>query len=209
MLELVFLFLMRIGFFVYLFGRILIIRENRREHPDDFGIGWIISLLLLPLAELMCLVRYYKHTVQGATLSIIGMCMAVPWVGMELNQKQLAQQKNHSAHEVSYGLEDAMGEEEEEDEEDEGEAPPAPATTAIVGHLQPMTKRMIAREQRLQLLQTRLAAWYQQMQQRRAALGTNPAAVTAFNAEAAAYSALNAVAKEELAAFTELRDKRR
>ncbi len=181
MLDTVFLYLIRLGFGVYFVGRLLIIYDNRRANPQEFGMNWCIGMLLSPLMELMSLLRFYKPSVRGAALSLIGMCMAVPWLGAELTKKQEADLKRTAARELRSE---------------------AAQETSLPDSVVALKSEGIAireqREQRLQLLQVRLAGWYQQIQQRRGTLvADDPGAVSAFNAEAAAYKGLNDLAKEE------------
>lgn len=65
------------------------------------------------------------------------------------------------------------------------------------------------RQERVLLLEARLTGWYQQIEQRRATAAANPASISAYNAEVAAYSALNAVAREERAELAALQTGRK
>lgn len=148
--------------------------------------NWCIGMLVSPLMELMSLLRFYKPSVRGAALSLIGMCMAVPWLGAELTKKQEANLKRNAARELRR-------------EAAQEASPPPDSVAALKSQGVSLSVREL-REQRLQLLQVRLAGWYQQVKQRRGALvADDPGAVSAFNAEAAAYKGLNDLAKEEQA----------
>ena len=70
------------------------------------------------------------------------------------------------------------------------------------------TRHLLEKEKKVQQINTRLTWWHQQLQQRRAALaGADEATLRAFNADAAAYSAFNTIAKEENAELAVLRAK--
>ena len=78
----------------------------------------------------------------------------------------------------------------------------------ISAFLDRRNQRLAEKEKLVNQLNARLASWYQQLQQRRSAIAAdNDEALQTFNAEAAAYSSLNAIAKEQTAEFLALRTK--
>lgn len=195
MLDHILLALAVIGGGGYIVGRWLMIHDS----GGNLGMIWIIALRYIPLSELMYLVRFYNQAKRGGFICIIGMWLMVPWLGNRL----WLEQKTHSEEMAKYeGRDggDSPGEGGENGGDNEEGTPQGitPQTEELSDAYYDQD-RVAQKQQKVTLLQSRLAAWYQQMQQRRATLGTDPAAVQAFNAEAAAYASLNAVAKEESA----------
>lgn len=197
MLDNILLALAVIGGIGYILGRWLMVHDS-----GELGMIWAIALRYIPLSELMYLVRFYAQAKRGGFICIIGMWLMVPWLGNRLWQEQ----KSYSDDIAHYEGRSSDG----EDEKSEGEEGAPPGETSHSAELSDAyysQDHLTQKQQKVTLLQSRLAAWYQQMQQRRATLGTDPATVQAFNAEAAAYGALNAVAKEETAELAALQAK--
>ena len=171
-----------IGVILVILGRRLIIEDAR-----GFSEGWAWAIRLLPLADMMYLARFWDSANSGAFMSITGLILLLPAGG-----KALWDQKHPHA-------------------------PDAPAFSLDAdtrnGLFQSMkyehAERLARKQQKLQTLNARLAAWYQSMESRRPALANAaPAEVAAFNEEAAAYTAFRSVPVREAAELAKLQAKR-
>ena len=171
-----------IGVILIILGRRIIIEDAR-----GFSEGWAWAIRLLPLADMMYLARFWDSAKTGAFMSIAGLLLLLPAGG-----KALWDQKHPRAGEVKIfslsaddrnGLFQSMKFEHQE--------------------------RLSRKQQKLQTLNVRVAAWYQSMESRRPALANAaPAEVGAFNEEAAAYTAFRAVPIREAAELATLQAKR-
>jgi hypothetical protein len=173
-----------LGALLAILGRRLIIEDAR-----SFSDGWVWAIRFLPLADLMYLARFWDSAKTGAFMSLAGLVLMLPAGG-----KALWDKKHPSAHQqkgATLGLLDA---------------------DTKNGYFQAMKdehqERIARKEQKIQMLNARLAAWYQSMESRRPALANAaPAEIAAFNDEAAAYSALQVIDKTETEELTTLRAK--
>jgi hypothetical protein len=198
MLETALMVLFGIGAAAYLLGRWLMIHDANGVD----GVIWTLALRVIPLAELMFLVRYYDQAKRGAFTCIAGLWLMVPFFGHRLWQVENAFDRVKQ----QWAQREASG-----DDAESGPAInpqllallPAEALSAMNSQHQ---LRYVAKEQKVRLLEQRLAWWYGQIQQRRAALPAGDSrAVLAFNEEANAYAALNQLAGVERAELAKLR----
>ena len=138
---------------------------------------------------LTTLIRHYRRARTGAFISIAGLWLMVPFFGNRLWEKQTA---------AAETAEDRKRETQEmlaEADEEEDDAKPAPGAQRGQS---PQFQHLAEKEKLVNQLNARLAWWHQQLQGRRASLdGNNAAAVSEFNADAAAYASLNEIAKEK------------
>ncbi len=171
-----------VGVILVILGRRLIIEDAR-----GFSEGWAWAIRLLPLADLMYLARFWDSAKTGAFMSIAGLLLLLPAGG-----KALWDQKHpHDGEVKTFSL----------------------SADDRNGLFQSMKfehqERLARKQQKLQTLNARLAAWYQSMESRRPALANAaPAEVTAFNEEAAAYTSFRAVPIREAAELAKLQAKR-
>ncbi len=171
-----------IGVILIILGRRLIIEDAR-----GFSEGWAWAIRLLPLADMMYLARFWDSAKSGAFMSITGLVLLMPAGG-----KALWDQKHpHAADAPAFSLD-------------------ADSRNGLFQSMKYEHEERLARkQQKLQTLNARLAAWYQSMESRRPALANAaPAEVTAFNEEAAAYTAFRAVPVQEAAELAKLQAKR-
>lgn len=170
-----------VGGVLTLLGRRLIIEDAR-----SFSVGWATAIRFLPLADIMYLARFWNSAKLGALMSIAGMVLILP-----LGARLLWDQEHPPARVGKKGRPGLI----------DGDV-----KDTIFQDLRHDQERALAfKEQQLKGLDGRLGAWYASMETRRAGLeGATPAEVAGFNQEAAAYSALHDVEKEEVEAFTQM-----
>jgi len=190
MLEIILTILAVAGGGGYIVGRWIMVHDS----GGDLGTIWNLALRYIPLAELMFLVRFYNQAKRGGFICIAGMWLMVPWLGNSLWQEQKMNSDEMAKFEGEQASSSVLHEDEDDGDEEAG---------GSGGYYS--QSQVTQKQQKVALLQSRLSFWYQQMQQRRATLGTDPAAIRAFNDEATAYGALNAVAKEESAELAALK----
>jgi len=194
MLEMLFLGAFGLGIILIIIGRHIMIRDT----GGDLPLVWIVALRLIPFSELIYMVRHYAQAKTGGIVSIVGMWLMVPWIGQNIWEREnrvkakIAQyEKAMDSTEVENGLlTPAMLED-------------MPAE-AVVAYRREQSERVAAKSQKIEQLNTRLNGWFAELQKKRAALTSDASAVKVFNEEAAAYSAFNAVAKEENAELAEM-----
>ena len=200
MFETLLMALAGIGIITVFAGRHIMIRDT----GGDLPILWILALRIVPFSELVYMVRHFTQARKGGIIAITGMWLMVPYAGHELWQKQsrIKQYTDEMKKEFAErGERTADG----ELEADELSAMSAEGASAFFNW---QNVRLVEKEKLVNQLNARLAGWYQQLQQQRAALAAdNEAAMQTFNADAAAYSSLNAIAKEQTAEFLALRAK--
>ena len=199
MLETLLVALAVVGFLAVIVGRHMMIRDTGGDVP----ILWMVALRIIPFSELVYMVRHYAQAKTGGIVSIVGMWLMVPYAGTKLWEAQThfqhkmeeRQKKMASRPEQTKGIEDV----------DFSEMP----AEAGVYYTTARTQHLLEKEKKVAQINTRLTWWHQQLQQRRAALtGADEATLRAFNADAAAYSGFNTIAKEENAELATLRAKR-
>jgi hypothetical protein len=194
MLEMLFLGAFGLGIILIIIGRHIMIRDT----GGDLPLVWIVALRLIPFSELIYMVRHYAQAKTGGIVSIVGMWLMVPWIGQNIWEREnrvkakIAQyEKAMDSTEVENGLlTPAMLED-------------MPAE-AVVAYRREQFERVAAKSQKIEQLNTRLSSWFAELQKKRVALTNDASAVKVFNEEAAAYSAFNAVAKEENAELAEM-----
>ena len=194
MMEMSFMGMFGLGLIMVCIGRHIMIRDT----GGDLPFLWILALRLIPFSELIYMVRHYAQAKTGGIVSIVGMWLMVPWIGQGIWERE-NQVKAHIAQ-----FEKAI----ESTEEGNGMLTPAmladmPAETAAA-YRRNQSERIAQKTKKIEQLNARLNGWFAELQNKRAALTNDDATVRAFNAEAAAYAAFNAVAKEENAEFAEM-----
>ena len=200
MLENLLFALAGIGLVAIFVGRHIMIRDT----GGDLPMLWIVALRVIPFSELVYMVRHFTQAKKGGIISIVGLWLMVPYAGHELWQtqtqvKQFVEEKTNELTERGERMADG------ELDEDEFAGMSAEGISAF---LKRQNHRLAEKEKLVNQLNARLASWYQQLQQRRSAIAAdNAEALQTFNAEAAAYSSLNAIAKEQTAEFLALRTK--
>ena len=170
-----------LGLVLFAIGRWII-----SAHARDISLWWCWSIRFVPLADIMFLARYWELGKTGALTSLIGLALVLPAVG------KMAWDKKHPAVDPYAHLFSKLS----------GDQKNAMFQDLSIGH----ASRVHLAEQKIQRLNDRMAPWYQAMQTKRAALKGDEE-IAAFNDEAAAYSTLLAVAKEEAAALADLKAK--
>lgn len=199
MLETLLVALAIVGFLTVIVGRHMMIRDSGGEVP----ILWMVALRLIPFSELVYMVRHYTQAKTGGIISIVGMWLMVPYAGTKLWQEQTQfQQRMEQRHQKVPEL---SGQADENEDEDYSEMPAEAGAYFAAAR----TRHLVEKEKKIGQINARLTWWHQQLQQRRATLtGADEATLRAFNADAAAYSAFNTLAKEENAELAALRAKR-
>jgi hypothetical protein len=183
-MELLIFILAGAGLLAMIIGRHIMIRDTGGDPP----MLWIVALRIVPFSELVYMVRHFAQAKTGGIISIIGMWMMVPFLGTRLWEAQ-----KHGQDVMQKVIAEARAE--------AGRNPGADIEA------QEANAMLAEKEAKAAQLNTRLEWWHQQLHQKRTTLGTNPAEVAAFNADASAYSAFNAVAREEAAELAALRAK--
>ncbi len=170
-----------IGLLLFAVGRWIV-----SAHARDISMWWCWSVRLVPLADIMFLARYWELGKTGAFTPLIGLVLLLPMTGKALWDKK------HPAVDPHVALFSRL----------DGDQKNVMFRELSLIH----ADRIRQAEKKIQRLNERMAPWYAAMQAQRVTLAGDEA-VAAFNAEAAAYSTLLAVAKEEAAALTELKAK--
>ena len=166
------------GIVMTIFGRRLMI-----DDASAFSGAWALAIRCLPLADLLYLARFWESAKVGAFISIAGMTLMLPLFGKTLWEREHPQP---SGGLIDGDVKDSMLQELRREQQD----------------------RLSYKEQKIRALQGRIAAWYESMESRRGGLtNASPSEVRLFNEEAAAYAAFNAVAKKEVASYTEIQEK--
>ena len=170
-----------LGLVLFAIGRWII-----SSHARDISLWWCWSIRFVPLADIMFLARYWELGKTGALTSLVGLALVLPAVGKSVWDKK------HPAVDPYAHLFSKLS----------GDQKNAMFQDLSIAH----DSRVHLGEKKIQRLNERMAPWYQAMQAKRAAL-KGEEEVAAFNEEAAAYSALLAVAKEDAAALADLKTK--
>lgn len=182
-MKFTFLFLACVGVLLVILGRRLIIEDAR-----GFSEGWAWAIRLLPLADMMYLARFWDSAKTGAFMSIAGLVLMLPAGG-----KALWDQKHPP-----------------ENVEDRALPLDADKRNSLFESIKYEHQERLARkQQKVQTLNARLTAWYQSMESRRPALANAaPGEITAFNEEAAAYTAFRALPLREAQELAKLQVRR-
>ena len=154
------------------------------------------------------MVRHYAQAKTGGIVSIVGLWLMVPYAGTKLWEAQTSFQQR--IEERQKKMTSHPSDSNEIEGVDFSEMSAEGGAHIASGR----TRHLLEKEKKVQQINTRLTWWHQQLQQlqqlqqRRAALaGADEATLRAFNADAAAYSAFNTIAKEENAVLAVLRAK--
>ena len=167
-----------LGLVLFAIGRWII-----SAHARDISLWWCYAIRFVPLADVLFLARYWELGKTGALTSLAGLLLLLPMTGKALWDKKHPKTDPHAALFAKLSGDQKNG--------------------MFLEINQAHEARVHLAEKKIQRLNDRMAPWYTAMQARRPALKTE-AEVTAFNAEAAAYSALLAVAREEAATLADL-----
>jgi hypothetical protein len=170
-----------------LFGLILtgVGRTLLASEAASIGTGWTWAVRLLPLADLMFLARFWDSAKTGALMSLAGLILLMP-----LGAKTLYEQE----HPRSVDARAAFG-------KLNGDQKSALFNQIKMEH----DVQLRTKQRKLTQLNEHMGVWYSSMQNRRASLATvTPAEVAQFNEEAAAYSALLEITKQEAAELQKL-----
>lgn len=199
MLDTLLIALAVLGFLTAIVGRHMMIRDTGGE----LTMLWMVALRLIPFSELIYMVRHYAQAKTGGIVSIVGMWLMVPYAGTKLWEAQTHFQ--HKMEERQKKMNTRPDQSHELEEVDFSEL----SAEGGVYFATARTRHLLEKEKKVQQINARLTWWHQQLGQRRAALtGADEATLRAFNADAAAYSAFNTIAKEENAELAMLRAKR-
>ena len=145
------------------------------------------------------MVRHYAQAKTGGIVSIVGLWLMVPYAGTKLWEAQTSFQQR--IEERQKKMTSHPSDSNEIEGVDFSEMSAEGGAHIASGR----TRHLLEKEKKVQQIKTRLTWWHQQ---RRAALaGADEATLRAFNADAAAYSAFNTIAKEENAELAVLRAK--
>jgi len=194
MIEWILLIASIAGGIITLYGHIRVVRDSDSARP----ILRFILLFLVPIMHLVFLVRHYRRVKTGCYIAIAGMWLTVPYAGLKLWEKQDSMQRRIEERKKEFARHG-----EQLDRESGARDLFAEIADADPGR---RSQRLAEKEKLVVQLNARLSWWFQQLQQRRATLPPgDEAARQSFNAEAAAYSSLRAVAKEKNAELLALR----
>ena len=171
--EMIFYGLAVVGIILTGIGRILLISE-----AASVSEGWRWAVRLLPLADIMFLARFWDSAKTGAFLSLAGLICLMPLGGKALYEREHPKPVDTSA---TFGRLD-------------GDRKNSLFEEIKLDH----EGRIAAKQRKLVQLNAHLAAWHQSIEQRRPGVAAATAAeVAVFNQEAAAYSTLHGVVREE------------
>ncbi len=162
------LLLLGLGVLASLIGGVLLLVAAFRQH-----VGWGLATLFVPFAGLVFVAMHWTEARRGFLLQVMGLVILA--VGMFAALDGTSSPRARIAA-LASGRE-------------------SPAATDNTESLLKLKEAEVSRvEQEVAALQAKLNSDYESLKTRRAALGTDPAAVEAFNRDAAAY----AVAKTDL-----------
>lgn len=198
MLETILTILAGCGLLAIIIGRHMMIRDT----GGDLPFLWMIALRLVPFSDLVYMVRHFAQAKKGGLIAIAGMWLMVPYAGHQLWERQshFKEQIEEMRGKVADSAEAGA------DEDEASEVAAEMSAEGAVAMMHSNTRRLMEKEKLVAQLNARIAWWHDQLQQRRAALAADDlVAVADFNAEAAAYASLNAIAKEKTAELMKLR----
>ena len=182
-----------VGLIMMFAGRHIMIRDT----GGDLSFFWILMLRLVPLSDMLYMVRHYNQAKRGGIISVIGMWLMVPFFGNMLWQQQEQLKATMEAFAQKHRTRENAGLTPEITKDMSAEE--------IVAGTQWKTEHLAEKLRKVEALNAHLKTWHDQLQAERAKLSTNPADVQKFNENVAAYTAFNAVAKEENAELGLLR----
>lgn len=177
-------------------GRHMMIRDT----GGDLPFFWILMLRLVPLSDMLYMVRHYAQAKKGGIVSVIGMWLMVPYFGNMLWQQEELQKAKLA--EFSQKLRGR------EMQDLSPEITKDMSAEAIVAITRWKAEHLAEKTRKIEGLNAHLKTWHDQLQAERSKLTADSAVVQKFNENVAAYSAFNAVAKEENAELAELQRQR-
>ncbi len=192
-MEILLVALAVVGVVMMFIGRHIMIRDT----GGDLPFVWIIMLRLVPLSDMLYMVRHYSQAKKGGIISIVGMWLMVPHFGNMLWHQQEMVKARMEAFEQKHRSR-GDGELTAEDRNNMS----AEALAAIASW---KLEHLAEKSRKVEEVNAHLKTWHDQLQAERAKLSKNPDDVKKFNENVAAYTAFNAVAKEENAELAALR----
>ena len=191
-MEMLLVALAGVGLIMMILGRHMMIRDT----GGDLSFFWILMLRLVPLSDMLYMVRHYAQAKKGGIISVVGMWLMVPYFGNMLWEQE--EQLNEMVAEMAqknrgHDPQDLSAESMEE-----------MSAESVVAISRWKAEHLAAKTSKIEGLNTHLKTWHDQLQAERVKLTTDPTVVQKFNENVAAYSAFNAVAKEENAELAEL-----
>jgi hypothetical protein len=191
-MEMLLVALAGVGLIMMILGRHMMIRDT----GGDLSFFWILMLRLVPLSDMLYMVRHYAQAKTGGIVSVIGMWLMVPYFG-----NMLWEREEHLKAVVAEMAQKHRG----RDSQDLSvEARNDMSAEAIIAISRWKSEHLAEKTRKVDGLNAHLKTWYEQLQAERAKLNSDPGVVQKFNENVAAYSAFNAVAKEENAELAEL-----
>jgi hypothetical protein len=169
------------GLLISAVGRWMVASEARH-----LGLFSRLVIVFVPLGDVLFLVRNWEAARNGVFTGLVGLAFILPWAGKtawDREHQPLPTKINPTL--ITGDVKDDIYQE-------------------LKAEHEAKTERQ---HYKVQKLGVNLAAWYQRMEARRAAL-TTPEEIAAFNDEAAEYQTLNAEMKEEVARLTALQAKK-
>ena len=191
-MELLLVVLAVVGLVMMFIARHIMIRDT----GGDLPFVWIIMLRLVPLSDMLYMVRHYTQAKKGGIISVVGMWLMVPHFGNMLWEQQEFLKAKMEAFEQKHRSRDD-GELTAEDRANM----PAEALAALSRW---KLEHLAEKSRKVEGINAHLKTWHDQLQAERAKLTSDPTLVQKFNANVAAYTAFNAVAKEENAELAAL-----
>jgi hypothetical protein len=200
-MELLLYILAGVGLLMIFIGRHIMIRDT----GGDLPFLWIIALRLIPFSELLYMVRHYAQARTGGIVSIIGMWLMVPLLGVRMWESEKVMEERMAEFEVEMAKIDASEE----------------ATAAMLSEVsaesaaafyQEQEQRLAGQAKKIAQMNARLKWWFDSLQEKRGKLTGDPRELEKFNTDVAAYGAYNELAKEvnsEYAALQKIVAKRR
>lgn len=176
-------FLMWLGTLIWLLGRLMLWNS-----VSGMGKFWVIMVRFVPFGEMAYLARYWDLARNGAITCMCGVSLAIPYIGMTAFEKQAR---------------------------DLDRLPPDSSLAAGTVTLRKFenldvdnqAKAVLAKMEKVNQLNAYLGQWFRSMEQKRPTIkDQGAAAVQQFNADATAYRALLAVAKEESDSLDRMRN---
>lgn len=177
----IFILLASLGGIIFLAGKWKTLYEAKQ-----ISTGWVVTILLLPLGDLMFLVRYWEIARSGVIAMAIGLAFISP-----LGMKVLYENRTREFERMR-----TVGAETREEARLAGE------NTASAQEL------YLEKQEKVIALNARIAAWYTELQAKQQAVsGATPEQIAEYNLEAAAYQSLLDVSRQEIADMIVLKQK--
>lgn len=185
-----------LGILLNFVGRWIMISDTGGDVP----LLWILILRFIPFSELVYMVRHFSQAKRGGIISIVGMWLMVPFLGHKLWKAENEVKKQFA--QIEQLAEQLEGAEDFKLSPEVLRQMPAEVTSY---YHRGRDMRRVEKSRKVEQMNVRLRWWFDQLQQKRAALGTDAAAIERFNVEAAAYKTykdLTAEAATELASLS-------